>query len=55
MKLAVTNVLNNLFAFSGALTSKFGIIFENTATVELWNGPPTPPKRITAKAGIWYA
>lgn len=55
MKLAVKNVLNNFSATSGGFSFKFGTIFVNTATVALWKGPPIPPKRITARAGIWYA
>ena len=55
MKLAVINVLNNFSATSGGFSFKLGINFVKTATVALWKGPPIPPKRITARAGIWYA
>ena len=48
----VKKVLKSLFTAGGAFSSRFGIIFEKTETTALWNGPPMPPSKTIASAGI---
>ena len=49
---AVINVEYNLLTSSVGFSFNDGNSFQKIATVALWNGPPTPPSKISDKDGI---